>query len=359
MSRKDPSAGQDDGPDQSRQGHVLICDDDGELRSLLAGFLRDNGYTVSTAADSREVDRLLRSTAPVDLVILDVMLPGKSGLEICRDLRAASTVPILMLTARGEETDRIVGLEMGADDYMSKPFSPHELLARVKAMLRRSRMLSPTSAERRRSIEFAGWKLDLARRELRNPAGVIIDLSGGEYDLLLAFLDAPQRVLSREQLLESARNREPSAFDRSIDVQVSRLRRKIVSGDEGEGLHQDDPRCGLHVRRRGHLPMKWLRDTIAGRTIIVLVLGLGSIVALAQYLYQTSIEREVTTRNAESVAERLTFMAGSITSLAPERRDEAAHRMSGGPLELHWGREPLGNGRWQSRRLRGPACAID
>lgn len=236
MSRKDARPETDDGPDQPHQGHILICDDDAGLQGLLAGFLRDSGYIVTAAADSRELDRSLRSPATIDLVILDVMLPGKSGLEICRDLRAASTVPILMLTARGEETDRIVGLEMGADDYMSKPFSPHELLARVKAMLRRSRMLSPASPRRRRCIAFAGWKLELARRELRNPAGVIIDLSGGEYELLIAFLDAPQRVLSREQLLEAARNREPSAFDRSIDVQVSRLRRKIVTSEEGEGF---------------------------------------------------------------------------------------------------------------------------
>lgn len=236
MSRKDASPGQTDGPDLARQGHIVVCDDDGELRSLLAGLLRDNGYTVATATDGRDLARLVRGPAAIDLVILDVMLPGKSGLEICRDLRASSTVPILMLTARGEETDRIVGLEMGADDYMSKPFSPHELLARVKAMLRRVRMMAPTSQDRRRHIEFAGWKLDLARRELRNPEGVIIDLSGGEYDLLLAFLDAPQRVLSREQLLEASRNREPSAFDRAIDVQVSRLRRKIATSEDGEGF---------------------------------------------------------------------------------------------------------------------------
>lgn len=165
------------------------------------------------------------------------MLPGTSGFELCRELRATSTVPIMMLTARGDETDRIVGLEMGADDYMSKPFGPNELLARIKALLRRARMSSgAVPGDRKRSFAFDGWRLDAARRELRNPEGVIIDLSVGEYDLLLAFLEAPQRVLSREHLLESARNRQAQAFDRSIDIQVSRLRRKLGSSDDSDSL---------------------------------------------------------------------------------------------------------------------------
>lgn len=217
--------------------HVLICDDDPELRHLLATFLRDHDLIVTLAADGRELQRQLRAHPSVDLVILDVMLPGTSGLELCRELRAASTVPIMMLTARGDETDRIVGLEMGADDYMSKPFGPNELLARIKALLRRARMPSGSApGDRRRSFAFDGWRLDAARRELRNPAGVIIDLSVGEYDLLLAFLEAPQRVLSREHLLETARNRQAQAFDRSIDIQVSRLRRKLGSPDESDGF---------------------------------------------------------------------------------------------------------------------------
>ena len=217
--------------------HLVICDDDGQLRRLLADFLEGHGYTVSTAADGRELSRLAQSADTIDLLILDVMLPGKSGIEICREIRAASNVPILMLTARGNETDRIIGLEMGADDYMSKPFSPNELLARVKALLRRSRMVGDSPSSRQvRVFEFEGWRLDVTRRELRNPAGVIIDLSTGEFDLLLAFLAAPQRVLSRNQLLENARNSEASVFDRSIDVQVSRLRRKIEATDESEGF---------------------------------------------------------------------------------------------------------------------------
>lgn len=217
--------------------HILVCDDDAELRHLLAKFLTEHGYVVSTAVDGRDLAAKLRAGPNSDLIILDVMLPGQSGIDICREIRTASNVPILMLTARGEESDRVVGLEMGADDYMSKPFGPNELLARVKALLRRSRMAGDSlPAARTRVFEFEGWRLDPARRELRNPAGVIIDLSAGEYDLLAVFLEAPQRVLSREHLLDAARNRALGAFDRSIDVQVSRLRRKIGSTDESEGF---------------------------------------------------------------------------------------------------------------------------
>jgi two-component system OmpR family response regulator len=215
---------------------LVICDDDGELRELLATFLGSHGYSVATAGDGRELVRVMRAGPAADLIILDIMLPGDSGLQICRDLRAQSTVPILMLTARGDETDRIVGLELGADDYMSKPFSPNELLARVRALLRRARMGSVGAEERNRVYEFDGWTLDKARRELRNPARVIIDLSTGEFDLLVAFLDAPQRVLSRDQLLDTTRNRPNNSFDRSIDVQVSRLRRKIGASDDSEGF---------------------------------------------------------------------------------------------------------------------------
>lgn len=221
----------------SSGAHILICDDDSELRLLLAGLFEKAGYRVSLATDGRELGRILRAGKPVDIVVLDVMLPGESGLEICRDLRAHSTIPIVMLTARGTETDRIVGLEMGADDYLAKPFSPNELLARVRAIIRRVRMDSGSdTASRRTSMTFDGWTLDLMRRELRNPAGVIIDLSAGEYDLLLAFLEAPQRVLSREHLLETSRNRSLAGFDRSIDVQISRLRRKIDTDENGEEL---------------------------------------------------------------------------------------------------------------------------
>lgn len=216
--------------------HVLVCDDDAELRRLLESFLTDNGYRVTTIGDGRAVSRLVSDTK-FDLLILDLMLPGISGLEVCQKLRATSPIPVLMLTAKGTETDRIVGLEIGADDYVAKPFSPPELLARIRALIRRSRMaITDLGDPGGRLFNFDGWKLDTLRRELKDPRGVIIDLSAGEYDLLLAFLEAPQRVLSREHLLETSRNRSLNGFDRSIDVQISRLRRKIDSDENGEGL---------------------------------------------------------------------------------------------------------------------------
>jgi two-component system OmpR family response regulator len=233
--------GEDDGgasagpPPLPPDAHVLLCDDDPELRRLLAAFLRDNGYRVTPIGDGREVARHVAS-GNVDLLILDLMLPGTSGLEICRNLRASSTVPILMLTAKGSETDRIVGLEMGADDYVAKPFSPNELLARVKALLRRSRMSPVDARPSGHTITFDRWRLDTLRRELKNPEGVIIDLSAGEYDLLLTFLEAPNRVLERDYLIEVTRKRALAGFDRSIDVQVSRLRRKLDASEAHESL---------------------------------------------------------------------------------------------------------------------------
>lgn len=242
MPSKDVQPASDDlvrsGAEQpASEANILICDDDPDLRHLLGQFLADHGYAVVGVGGGRELARHMRSGDPVDLVILDIMLPGQSGIEICRDLRASSNIPILMLTARGDETDRVVGLEIGADDYVSKPFSPNELLARIKALLRRSRMSGGAQAsERKRGYEFEGWRLDILRRELRNPEGVIVDLSRGEYDLLVAFLDMPQRILSREQLLEAARSPDATNFDRSVDVQVSRLRRKIDISAEGESF---------------------------------------------------------------------------------------------------------------------------
>lgn len=194
--------------------------------------LRANGFVVSTARNGAEMKAQMLSSQ-VDLVVLDIMLPGTNGLDLCWALRAESTVPVVMLTAKGDEVDRIVGLEVGADDYLPKPFNPRELLARIKAVLRRSRSVEGSALQvSGRSIEFEGWQLDTLKRELMNPRGVVVDMSAGEYDLLLTFLEAPQRVLSRDYLLDSTKNRTLDVFDRSIDVQVSRLRRKIETQGE-------------------------------------------------------------------------------------------------------------------------------
>jgi two-component system OmpR family response regulator len=206
--------------------HILIVDDDREIRDLLSRFLTRNGFRVSVAREEREMRKILADSG-IDLIVLDAMLPGKDGFTICRELRATGNMPIIMLTAVGDETDRIVGLEMGADDYVAKPFNPRELLARMRAVLRRA--ASPGSATEPSTgrLRFAGWTLDTGRRQLLSPEGALVTLSTGEFDLLLAFVERPQRTLSREQLLDLARGRGPVPFDRSIDVQVSRLRRKI------------------------------------------------------------------------------------------------------------------------------------
>jgi two-component system OmpR family response regulator len=216
--------------------HILVVDDDGQIRQLVAKFLRENGHRVTAARDGIEMRRVLAST-PIDLIVLDVMLPGGSGFDLCRELRKTSSIPIIMLTARGTDTDRIVGLEIGADDYLAKPFNPRELLARVNAVLRRARSASgmPSKSSGHR-LSFEGWTLDTQRCELTNPAGAVVELSTGEYDMLLAFLEAPQRVLSRDQLMDGAKHRVPTGFDRAIDVQVSRLRRKLEASEESQTM---------------------------------------------------------------------------------------------------------------------------
>ncbi len=210
-----------------RAEHILIVDDDAEIRTLLRDYLERNGLRATAVADGRAM-RAALAAGRYDLVVLDLMLPGEDGLTLCRELRVQSNLPVIMLTARGEETDRIVGLEMGADDYLPKPFNPRELLARIKAVLRRAHTVPPAAetAEARR-LSFTGWTLELARRQLVSPAGVVVPLSGGEYRLLRIFLDRPQRVLSRDQLLDLTRGRDAAPFDRSIDVQVGRLRRRL------------------------------------------------------------------------------------------------------------------------------------
>jgi two-component system, OmpR family, response regulator len=207
---------------------ILIVDDHREIRELVSRALAKEGFRVSTAADGRAMHKVLADSR-VDLILLDLMLPGEDGLSLCRRLRAESDIPIIMLTAKGDEVDRVIGLEMGADDYLPKPFGSRELIARIKAVLRRGRRerANTDQSGRPRRYRFDRWVLDTGARELVRDDGVTVSLSSGEYDLLLAPVERPHRVLSREQLLDLARGRAAVAFDRSIDTQVSRLRKKI------------------------------------------------------------------------------------------------------------------------------------
>ncbi len=210
--------------------HVLIVDDDREIRELAGSFLRKNGLTVTLAADGRQMRSLLESLS-VDLIVLDIMMPGDDGLVLCRELRSGKhrRIPILMLTARSDDMDRVLGLEMGADDYLVKPFVARELLARIKAILRRTRMLPPNFqvTEPGREIAFGNWRLDTTARHLLDADGTIVSLSGAEYRLLRVFLDHPQRVLNRDQLLNLTQGRDADFFGRSIDLLVSRLRQRL------------------------------------------------------------------------------------------------------------------------------------
>lgn len=224
--------------------HILIVDDDPELRELLGNYLSKNGFRVTGVEDGRRMWTVLEQSR-IDLIILDLMLPGDDGLVLCRNLRVRSQLPVIMLTARGDDTDRIIGLEMGADDYLPKPFNPRELLARIKGVLRRTRNL-PNELEEAHYFRFAGWTLDTLARHLISPDGVVIPLGGGEYRLLRIFLEHPKRVLNRDRLLDLTQGREATPFDRSIDVQVSRLRRRLG----------DDPReAGIikTVRNEGYM----------------------------------------------------------------------------------------------------------
>ncbi|MBP9591033.1 MAG: response regulator [Steroidobacteraceae bacterium] len=213
-----------------RTDHILIVDDDAEIRTLLARYLEKNGLRATAVGDGRAMWQAL-AAAVFDLIVLDLMLPGDDGLTLCRDLRARSDIPVVMLTARGEETDRVVGLEMGADDYLAKPFSARELLARIKSVLRRTRSLPPNlRPDDDARIRFGGWTLDTQQRRLIAADGEVTALSGAEYRLLRIFVEHPNRVLNRDQLVELTQGREAEALDRSIDVQVSRLRHRL--GDD-------------------------------------------------------------------------------------------------------------------------------
>ena len=228
-----------------RADHVLVVDDDAEIRKLLGEYLERNGFRVSLATGGAEMRRVLDRTRP-DIVVLDLMLPGESGLALCRDLRAESSLPVIMLTARGEEVDRIVGLEMGADDYLAKPFSPRELLARIRSILRRARSLAMPGRAGAHQVRFAGWLLDFSARQLVAPDGVVVSLSGAEFKLLAVFVEHPNRVLDRNQLMDLTVGRDGAPVDRSIDVQVSRLRMRLREDAR-------EPRIIKTVRNEGYV----------------------------------------------------------------------------------------------------------
>lgn len=215
--------------------HLLLVDDDKELCTLLSKFLTRHGYRVSVAHNGHAMASLLE-TSRIDLVILDLMLPGEDGLGLCRRIRTTSTMPIIMLTAMADEVDRIIGLEMGADDYLAKLANPRELLARVRAVLRRAGAPDATAVDQKRILEFSGWRLDVIHRQLTSPKSALVPLRAAEFELLLALVERPRRVLSRDQLLDLSRGRSANVFDRSIDVQISRLRRKIESDPKAPTL---------------------------------------------------------------------------------------------------------------------------
>ena len=213
--------------------HILVVDDDVELRAQVCGYLSEHGFVVHGAADGRQMETAL-AASPIDLIVLDLMLPGEDGLSICRRLSNGGGPAIIMLSAMGEEVDRILGLELGADDYLPKSSSPRELMARVKAVLRRQEEARGGAPRKGAAYHFLGFMLDTVRRQLRAPNGTSILLTAGEFSLLRAFLEHPQRILSRDQLLTMARGDEADVFDRAIDVQISRLRRKL------HGFSQDE-----------------------------------------------------------------------------------------------------------------------
>jgi len=218
-------------PVPPRDAHVLVVDDDPAIRELLTDYLTDNGMRVTAVASGREMFEAFDSEV-VDIVVLDKRLPGEDGLELARTLRERAAVPIVMLTGRSEEADRVMGLELGADDYVTKPFSNRELLARLRAVLRRYQVKVEVDVQddKRRAFRFAGWELNLRTRRLTSPDAQLVELSNHEFNLLVAFCSAPQHVLSRDQLLSMTRLHNAEVYDRTVDVQVLRLRRKLENG---------------------------------------------------------------------------------------------------------------------------------
>lgn len=225
---------------------ILIVDDDRDINALLSDYLQRNGYQTRTAGDGKAMARQLEQ-GRIDLIVLDLNLPGEDGLTLCRNLRSHSNTPVIMLTARGEPVDRILGLEMGADDYLAKPFEPRELLARIRSVLRRAQSLPQNMQDSQpQQARFAGWAMDFTARHLVGPEGTVVALSGAEFRLLKIFIEHANRVLSRDQLLNLTQGRDADPFDRSIDLQISRLRQKL--GDDARS-----PQIIKTVRNEGYV----------------------------------------------------------------------------------------------------------
>ena len=225
--------------------HVLAVDDDPSVRQMIADYLGDNDIQVTVAGSGKEIAPVM-ARHTIDLILLDLKMPGEDGMQIARELRAESDVPIIILTGRKDEADRVMGLELGADDYLTKPFSPRELLARIRALLRRARAQETIAngLARVRAYRFAGWELNVRLRSLKSPLGETIATTNSEFNLLVAFLAAPQHVLSRERLLELSRLHDDEVYDRSVDVQVARLRKKIEAKGAGIQLIRTERGAG-------------------------------------------------------------------------------------------------------------------
>ena len=211
---------------ETQSPHILIIDDEREIRRPLAKYLGDAGYRVSQAEDGREMDKIM-AKAKIDLIVLDVLMPGEDGFSICKRLQATTRIPIILLTALKDDTDRIVGLELGADDYVSKPFNPRELQARIKTVLRRTLMLPPRAERMSGTVRFDRWRFDLSQKQIVGPNELVVPLSSGEHALLLALIEHAGTALTRDQLMDLTRGVSAPVFDRRIDNQISRLRRKL------------------------------------------------------------------------------------------------------------------------------------
>lgn len=211
---------------ETQSPHILIIDDERDIRRPLAKYLSESGYRVSLAENGRKMDKIM-SKANIDLVVLDVMLPGEDGFSICKRLQATTRIPIILLTALKDDTDRIVGLELGADDYVAKPFNPRELKARIKTVLRRTLMLPPRSERINGAVRFDRWHFDLSQKHIVGPRDLVVPLSSGEHALLLALIEHAGTALTRDQLMDLTRGVSAPVFDRRIDNQISRLRRKL------------------------------------------------------------------------------------------------------------------------------------